>query len=117
MPCAASLTRALARVGGSQDAPDLALTLNKVQALRQGAPFWTRLSTGGPRKSSQRRERLTWDEICGEFQGRWVALSECRYDQQGKAVEAVLVDTDDVLADLCERVQDVESACDIVFCS
>lgn len=95
--------------------------LNKIQGVfraNAAAPLWTRTSTGGPDKpTGARSERLAWDEICADCHGRWVALSECRYDQNGKAVEAVVVDADDVLSDLCERVQDVERRCDIVFCS
>lgn len=92
--------------------------LNKMQGVlrRPGSSgVWQRISTvstGGPGKP--RRERLSWDEICADFHGRWVALAECRYDQNGKAVEAVLVDTDDELADLCERVQDSDRRCDIL---
>lgn len=95
--------------------------LNRIQGVFRangGVPSWTRASTGGPDKPTRaRRVRLSWDVICADCHGRWVALSECRYDQNGKAVEAVLVDTDDVLSDLCERVQDVERPCDIIFCS
>ncbi len=52
-------------------------------------------------------ERLTWEEITrrADCQGRWVALFECRYDENGRATEGVLVDVDDNLSELCSRVE------------
>jgi hypothetical protein len=64
--------------------------------------------------------RLSWDEICerDDCRGRWVALDECVYDEDtGKATSGTVVDVDDDLVDLCERLK--ESAhlnCAIVFC-
>ncbi|MEM9072224.1 MAG: hypothetical protein AAGE52_27200 [Myxococcota bacterium] len=45
-----------------------------------------------------------------------MALQGCRYDEEtGKAVEGTLVDTDDDLADLCNRVREAHG-CAILFC-
>jgi hypothetical protein len=52
---------------------------------------------------------MTWDEICSrdEYRGRWVALDGCSYDETtGKATEGALVDIDDDLVELCERIRD-----------
>lgn len=59
----------------------------------------------------QEMKRLSWEEICQrpECAGRWVALHRCVYDEAtGKATEGDLVDIDDDLAALCERVKDSE---------
>lgn len=65
-------------------------------------------------------DRITWDEICrrNDCRGRWVALHECRYDERsGKATEGQLVDVDDDLASLCERVTASEfTHCAILYC-
>lgn len=66
------------------------------------------------------QQRMTWKEICHceDYRGRWVALDDCRYDEaSGKASEGAVVDVDDDLVDLCQRLR--ESAlknCAIVFC-
>lgn len=51
--------------------------------------------------------RLAWCEICqrSEYRGRWVALDECRYDDQGKAAEGAVVDADEDLVELCSRMR------------
>lgn len=64
--------------------------------------------------------RLTWDVICqlDEFRGRWVALDECRYDEEtGRATEGAVVDVDDDLVELCARIRESERKnCAILFC-
>lgn len=63
--------------------------------------------------------RLRWDEICSldEFRGRWVALDECRYDEEtGRATEGAVVDADDDLVALCARIRESERTnCAILF--
>ncbi|MBX7195276.1 MAG: hypothetical protein K1X94_24690 [Sandaracinaceae bacterium] len=51
--------------------------------------------------------RLAWCEICqrSEYRGRWVALDECRYDDQGRAAEGSVVDADEDLVELCSRMR------------
>ena len=64
--------------------------------------------------------RMTWDEICAtpECKGRWVALRGCRYDERGQASEGDVVDLDEDLAQLCNRVRDGHlQDCAILFCS
>ena len=65
-------------------------------------------------------ERLTWDEICRrkDLRGRWVALDSCCYDENtGRATEGSVVDADDDLIQLCNRIQDSEwRNCAILFC-
>jgi hypothetical protein len=64
--------------------------------------------------------RLTWTEICRSalFRGRWVALDRCRYDHSSNLpVEGDVVDADEELTDLCDRIRDAKrSHCAIVFC-
>lgn len=63
--------------------------------------------------------RRTWAEICRQFdcQGCWVALRDCRYDARtGQAVEGVLVDFDEDLGSLCDRVRDAHAGCAILYC-
>ena len=66
-------------------------------------------------------QRLTWDQICQrpDCRGRWVALHSCRYDEDtGQAAEGSLVDMDDDLAELCNRVRDSEwKNCAILYCA
>lgn len=65
-------------------------------------------------------ERMRWDDICRseEFRGRWVALDECRYDEEtGKATEGAVVDVDDDLVELCGRIRaSARKNCAILFC-
>jgi hypothetical protein len=67
------------------------------------------------------QHRMTWDEICrrADFRGRWVALHGCRYDETtGQAAEGAVVDVDEDLAELCQRVRDSDwKNCAILFCS
>ncbi len=65
-------------------------------------------------------ERMTWEQIrcVDEFRGRWVALDACKYDEAtGRATEGEVVDVDDDLAELCQRVRSSQRRnCAIVFC-
>jgi hypothetical protein len=65
-------------------------------------------------------EILTWDAICrsDEFRGRWVALDACKYDEvSGRATAGQVVDADESLTDLCERVREADRrSCAIMFC-
>jgi hypothetical protein len=64
-------------------------------------------------------EAMTWGEICrhSEWQGRWVALDDCAYNEAGEAMAAQVVDVDGNLADLCARVRDQgRKSCSIVWC-
>jgi hypothetical protein len=65
-------------------------------------------------------QRMTWEIICNsdEFRGRWVALDECRYDEEtGRATEGSVVDADDDLVELCARIRESERKnCAILFC-
>jgi len=65
-------------------------------------------------------ERLSWEQIrCVDlFRGRWVALDACKYDEAtGRAAEGEVVDIDDDLAELCQRVRSSQRRhCAIVFC-
>lgn len=62
---------------------------------------------------------MTWSELCAshEFRGRWVALDHCRYDKTtSEPVEGTVIDVDDDLVDLCDRVRDAEyHDCTILF--
>lgn len=63
---------------------------------------------------------MTWPQICrsGEFKGLWIALDNCRYDQNTmQPIEGDVVDTDTELADLCGRMREAgRSSCSIMFC-
>ncbi len=62
--------------------------------------------------------RLAWCEICqhSEYRGRWVALDACRYDDHGRAAEGAVVDSDEDLVELCERVRESDRKnCAILF--
>ena len=64
--------------------------------------------------------RMSWCDICSrdEFRGRWVALDDCRYDEEtGRAAEGAVVDADEDLVELCSRIRDSERKnCAILFC-
>lgn len=53
------------------------------------------------------------------YRGRWVALDDCRYDARtAQPVEGSVVDYDEDLVALCNRMQESElSHCAILFCS
>jgi hypothetical protein len=63
----------------------------------------------------------SWAQICKteEFRGRWVALDNVRYcPLTSKPVEADVVDVDDDLAALCQRMRDSDRhACSVHLCS
>lgn len=65
-------------------------------------------------------ERMNWDDICRseEYAGRWVALDGCSYDEgSGRAKEGAVVDVDDDLVQLCNRIRESEHhGCEILFC-
>lgn len=64
--------------------------------------------------------RMTWPDLCRseQFKGMWVALDNCRYDQSTlQPVEGDVVDTDEELADLCNRLRESgHTSCAILFC-
>ena len=64
-------------------------------------------------------EVMTWSELCecDEFRGRWVALDGCRYDEAtAKPIEGTVIDVDDDVVELCNRVRDAEVRdCAILF--
>ncbi|MCA9603909.1 MAG: hypothetical protein KC417_17880 [Myxococcales bacterium] len=65
-------------------------------------------------------QRVTWTDICSreDLVGHWIALTECSYDDTGKACGGAFVDSDEDLVELCTRLgQQARSNCDIVFCS
>lgn len=78
-------------------------------------------SFGGGRRIGDMGSRMTWRQIRGseEFRGRWVALDNCRYDAStASPVEGEIVDADEDLAALCERIRQAKRArCSIVFCN
>jgi hypothetical protein len=62
---------------------------------------------------------MAWEEICSQstWQGRWVALDECAYNDAGQATAGLVVDYDDNLAELCARLSaDRRKRCSIMFC-
>lgn len=65
-------------------------------------------------------DRMTWTDICHSkaFRGRWVALEDWEVDTKtGLAKEASVVDADDSLVDLCERLRaKARTHCQIVYC-
>lgn len=51
---------------------------------------------------------IKWSELCAsdEYQGRWVALDRCRYDEAtAKPVEGTVIDSDEDLVELCNRIR------------
>ncbi len=64
--------------------------------------------------------RMSWPEIrqTDEYKGRWVALDECIYDSRtGQPVEGSVVDADENLAELCNRMRTSRCRhCAILFC-
>lgn len=62
---------------------------------------------------------MAWKDICSEatWQGRWVALDECAYNDAGQATAGLVVDYDDDLAELCARLSaERRKRCSVVFC-
>ncbi len=64
--------------------------------------------------------RLTWPQICRTeaFRGRWVALDDCKYDPRtAQPSEGTVVDADEDLVALCNRMQASDSKhCAILYC-
>ncbi len=62
---------------------------------------------------------VKWSELCqsDEYRGRWVALDQCRYDEAtAKPIEGTVVDADDDLVALCNRIRATGSReCAILF--
>jgi hypothetical protein len=63
--------------------------------------------------------RMTWEEICQDdaLRGRWIAMDDCTFDEAtGRAREGLVVDCDDDLAELCNRMRESRwKNCSIVF--
>jgi len=63
---------------------------------------------------------MTWTELCRseQFTGQWVALDNCRHDQDTRQpLEGDVVDADGDLAELAARMRESgRSACSIFFC-
>jgi hypothetical protein len=63
---------------------------------------------------------MTWSDICSssEYRNRWVALDGVRYDEQtARPMEGTVIDSDDDLAELCNRVRSSDRHyCAILFC-
>ena len=66
------------------------------------------------------KTRMTWPELCrsAEFKGLWVALDNCRYDQDTRRpIEGDVVDSDEDLSELCTRMRETgRCSCAIMFC-
>jgi len=64
--------------------------------------------------------RMTWPDLCrsDKFRGLWVAIDNCRYDQETRQpVEGDVVDSDTELSELCARMREAgRCACTILFC-
>jgi hypothetical protein len=59
-----------------------------------------------------------WSEICSceSYRGRWVALAACRYDDASRPIEGAVIDVDDDVAALCNRLrQGAHRECAVVF--
>ena len=62
---------------------------------------------------------MAWEDICRDatWQGRWVALDDCAYNDAGEATAGLVVDYDDNLAELCARLSaERRKRCAVVFC-
>ena len=62
---------------------------------------------------------MAWADICRDatWQGRWVALDDCAYNEAGEATAGLVVDYDDDLAELCARLSaERRKRCSVVFC-
>lgn len=62
---------------------------------------------------------MAWEDICRQsaWQGRWVALDSCAYNESGEATAGLVVDYDDDLAELCARLSaERRKRCSVVFC-
>lgn len=62
---------------------------------------------------------LAWEDIRRDatWQGRWVALDDCAYNEAGETTAGLVVDYDDDLAELCARLSaERRKRCSVVFC-
>lgn len=63
---------------------------------------------------------MSWHDICAQkqYRGRWVALDGCRYETgTQQPSEGTVVDVDDDLAELCNRMRRANHrCCAILFC-
>ena len=62
---------------------------------------------------------MAWEDICSQstWQGRWVALDDCAYNEAGETTAGLVVDYDDNLADLCARLSaERRKRCSVMFC-
>ena len=62
---------------------------------------------------------VAWEDICRDaaWQGRWVALDDCAYNEAGETTAGQVVDYDDNLAELCARLSaERRKRCSVVFC-
>jgi hypothetical protein len=66
------------------------------------------------------KTRMTWPELCrsAQLKGMWVALDNCRYDQDSRQpIEGDVVDSDEDLSQLCARMRETgRGSCAILFC-
>jgi hypothetical protein len=66
------------------------------------------------------RLRASWDDLCrtSEYRGRWVALDNVHYcPSTSKPIEGDVVDADDDLASLCQRMREGDHhSCCILLC-
>ncbi len=72
----------------------------------------------GSADSEQENALVAWEDVCGDerWQGRWVALDDCAYNEAGKATRGLVVDYDDNLAELCARLSaERRKSCSVVF--
>jgi hypothetical protein len=90
---------------------------------RSGPPGSGSLVSGATvreRPDEQMTTRMTWPELCRseQFKGLWVALDNCRYDQETRQpMEGDVVDSDEELSELCFRMREAGSgSCAIFFC-
>lgn len=64
-------------------------------------------------------DSLAWEDIRGNvsWQGRWVALDDCAYNDAGETTSGMVVDYDYDLAELCARLSaERRKSCSVVFC-
>lgn len=62
---------------------------------------------------------MAWEDIRRDatWQGRWVALDACAYNEAGEATSGHVVDYDDDLAELCARLSAKRrKRCSVVYC-
>ena len=53
-------------------------------------------------------ERLTWNEICSRYPGKWVGLNNIEWGQDGSIVLADVVETDKNSIELTDMMVDGE---------